>query len=96
MLNNDSGTIDDYISYEVTAAHSPHHQVFRIEEDDEIIFFGGDDAPQIQQMKHRFVAKYDFNGRKAMELRRKWWEKGKEENWKYLFYHDITTPIYTH
>jgi hypothetical protein len=33
-------------------------------------FFGGDDAPQLQQMKHRFVAKYDFDGKKAMELRR--------------------------
>ena len=94
LLDEDSGTIDDYISYQLTGAHSPYHQVFRIKEDDEIIFFGGDDAPQLQQMKHRFVAKYDFNGKKAMELRRTWWEQGRRENWKFLFYHDIETPIY--
>ncbi len=94
LLNKDAGTIDDYISYELTGAHSPYHQVFRVIEDDEIVFFGGDDAPQLQQMKHRYVAKYDFNGKRAMELRRAWWEKGKEENWKFLFYHDIETPVY--
>ena len=30
-------------------------------------------------MKHRFVAKYDFDGKKAMELRRSWWEQGQKE-----------------
>lgn len=95
LLKNDTGTINDYISYELTAAHSPFHQVFWIKEDNEIIFFGGDDAPQLQQMKHRFVAKYDFDGKKAMELRRKWWEQGEQEGWIFLFYHDIKTPVHT-
>jgi len=94
LLNKDSGTIDDSISFEVTGAHSPYHQVFWIKENDEIIFFGGDDAPQLQQMKHRFVAKYDFDGKKAMELRRSWWQAGREENWTFLFYHDIKTPVF--
>jgi len=95
LLTEDTGTITDYISYELTGAHSPFHQVFWIKESNETIFFGGDDAPQLQQMKHRFVAKYDFDGKKAMELRRKWWEQGQQENWIFLFYHDIKTPIYT-
>jgi hypothetical protein len=43
-------------------------------------------------MKHRFVAKYDFNGKKTMELRRLWWEKGGKEGWTFLFYHDVKTP----
>jgi len=94
LLNKDTGNIDNDISYQLTAAHSPYHQVFWIKEEDETIFFGGDDAPQLQQMKHRFVAKYDFDGKKAMELRRKWWEQGQKEKWTFLFYHDITTPIY--
>jgi glyoxylase-like metal-dependent hydrolase (beta-lactamase superfamily II) len=95
FLNDDTGTISDYISYELTGAHSPFHQVFWIKENDETIFFGGDDAPQLQQMKHRFVAKYDYDGKKAMELRRLWWEKGQLEKWNFLFYHDIKTPIFT-
>lgn len=102
LRNNDQviflegdGVIDDYIKYEVTAAHSPHHQVFWITEGNETLFFGADDAPQLQQMKHRFVAKYDFNGKKAMELRQKWWEEGNRNGWKFLFYHDVSNPIYT-
>lgn len=94
-LTEQEGVIDDYIHYQVTGAHSPFHQVFWIKENDEIIFFGADDAPQLQQMKHRFVAKYDFDGKKAMELRRKWWEQGEVEQWTFLFYHDVQNPVYT-
>ena len=63
-----------------------------MKEQDEIIFFGGDEAPQLQQMKTRFVAKYDANGKGAMELRKQWWELGEKEHWTFLFYHDIKTP----
>jgi glyoxylase-like metal-dependent hydrolase (beta-lactamase superfamily II) len=93
-LTGDRGIIDDYIHYEVTAAHSPFHQVFWIKDEQQTIFFGGDDAPQLQQMKHRFVAKYDFNGRKAMELRRSWWKEGEKEGWTFLFYHDTKNAVY--
>jgi hypothetical protein len=88
------GIIDNYIHYEITSAHSPFHQVFWIKENNEIIFFGGDDAPQLQQMKHRFIAKYDYDGKKCMELRRKWWEQGQQEKWIFLFYHDVKNPVY--
>ena len=93
LLKDDEGTIDDYIHYKVTGAHSPYHQVFWIKENDKTILFGGDDAPQLQQMKHRFVAKYDFDGKKAMELRKAWWEQGQQEKWTFLFYHDVKNPI---
>ena len=93
LLKDDEGTIDDYIHYKITGAHSPFHQVFWIKEDGKTIFFGGDDAPQLQQMKHRFVAKYDHDGKKAMELRRSWWEQGQQENWTFLFYHDVKNPV---
>jgi glyoxylase-like metal-dependent hydrolase (beta-lactamase superfamily II) len=88
-----NGTINNYISYELTSAHSKFHQVFKIIDEGKIIFFGGDDAPQFQQMKSKYVAKYDYNGRKCMELRQEWWKKGAEEHWTFLFYHDIKTAI---
>jgi glyoxylase-like metal-dependent hydrolase (beta-lactamase superfamily II) len=94
LLNDDSGVIDNYIHYQITGAHSPFHQVFWIKENNETIFFGGDDAPQLQQMKHRFAAKYDFDGKKAMELRREWKEQGEKEGWTFLFYHDIKHAVY--
>lgn len=91
-MTDDEGTIDGYIKHEVTSAHSKYHQVFWIEEDGQKLFFGGDDAPQLKQMKSRFVAKYDYNGKKSMELRAQWSEEGKKENWTFLFYHDIQYP----
>ncbi len=93
-LQEDEGAIDEYIQYKITGAHSPFHQVFWIKEGEETIFFGADDAPQLQQMKHRFVAKYDHDGKKAMELRRQWWQQGEEENWTFLFYHDVKNPVF--
>lgn len=89
-----NGMIDEYIQYEITGAHSPHHQVFWIKENEEIIFFGADDAPQLQQMKHRFAAKYDYDGKKAMELRQQWWQQGEKEKWTFLFYHDVKNPVW--
>ena len=94
ILLEGNGTIDDYIHYELTGAHSPHHQVFWIKEKEEIIFYGADDAPQLQQMKHKFTAKYDYDGKKAMELRQQWWEKGQKEKWTFLFYHDVKNPVW--
>ncbi|MFN2457035.1 MAG: MBL fold metallo-hydrolase [Chitinophagaceae bacterium] len=94
FLHDDEGIIDGYIHYKRTGAHSPYHQVFWIKEGSDIIFFGGDDAPQLQQMKIRYKTKYDYDPEKAMELRQQWWEQGNKERWRFLFYHDTTTPVY--
>jgi glyoxylase-like metal-dependent hydrolase (beta-lactamase superfamily II) len=88
------GVLDGYIRYQVTGAHCPWHQVFWIVDGGETVFFGGDVAPQLQQMKSRFVAKYDFDGKRAMELRQEWWERGRAEGWSFLFYHDVKVPVW--
>ena len=93
LLDKEDGYIDDYIHYQVSGGHCPYHQVFWIEEDNETIFFGGDVAPQLQQMKSRLVAKYDFDGKRSMELRQQWWKEGQQNNWTFLFYHDIKMPF---
>ena len=93
FLENDEGVIAEYISYQLTGAHSPFHQVFWIKDNNEIFFFGGDDAPQLQQMKIKYKTKYDYDPDKAMQLRKKWWEQGNKEGWRFLFYHDIKTPV---
>ena len=88
------GTIDGYIKYWLSSGHSPFHQVFLIEENGEKIFFGGDEAPQLGQMKRKFVAKYDNDGKKAQQLREQWGEEGRNNGWTFLFYHDIKTPMF--
>jgi glyoxylase-like metal-dependent hydrolase (beta-lactamase superfamily II) len=95
VFTEDNMIIDDYITLTHTGAHSPHHQSITIREKEEIVFFGGDVAPQLAQMKTKFVAKYDFDGKKCMELRQAWWELGEKEKWTFLFYHDIKSPVYS-
>jgi glyoxylase-like metal-dependent hydrolase (beta-lactamase superfamily II) len=92
LLETDNGNVSPAIRYETSGGHCPYHTVYWITEKDEIAFFGGDVAPQLQQMKSRFVAKYDYDGKKCMELRTEWWQKGAAEHWTFLFYHDIKTP----
>lgn len=95
VLLDGDGSIDDYVDYKVTGAHSPYHQVFWVRDDERIIFFGGDEAPQLHQMKHRFIAKYDHDGKKAMEYRQQWWTRGERERWTFLFYHDVKHPVWS-
>ena len=94
-LLDGNGVLNGYIKHEITGAHCPFHQVFWIVDGGETVFFGGDDAPQLQQMKNRFVAKYDYDGKKCMELRQEWWKKGQEEKWTFLFYHDVKSPVFS-
>ena len=81
------GKINDQISYEITGGHTLFHQAFLIEEDGEKIFFGADIVPEPEQLQRKFVAKYDLDGRKAMELRIKYGQLASENNWLCLFYH---------
>lgn len=92
-LTENEGWIGDNIFYQVTGGHCINHQAFWIHEGSEIAFYGGDVAPQLQQMKSKFVAKYDYDGKKCMELRQKWWQEGKDKKWTFLFYHDIQHPV---
>ena len=94
FLHDDEGVIDDYIFYKHTGGHSLHHQAFWIKDGGETFFFGGDVAPQLQQMKIRYKTKYDVDPDRAMDLRSQWWKQGAKEGWTFLFYHDIKTPLY--
>jgi glyoxylase-like metal-dependent hydrolase (beta-lactamase superfamily II) len=87
------GRINELISYETCGGHCPFHTIFWLRENGQVVFYGGDVAPQLQQMKTRFTTKYDFEPRRSMELRSKWWQQGKEEKWEFLFYHDISNPV---
>lgn len=89
----EKGIIEPGIEYEVSGGHSPYHMVFRIADDSETIFYGGDVAPQWKQMVTRYITKYDSEPRRSMELRQQWWKEGQEKKWKFLFYHDISHPV---
>ena len=81
------GALDETIAYEFTGAHCPNHQVFLLTEANQKVFFGGDVLPEPEELVKNFIAKYDFDGRKAMELRKAFGKRAAEENWECLFYH---------
>jgi glyoxylase-like metal-dependent hydrolase (beta-lactamase superfamily II) len=85
-----SGKLSSEISYELTGAHCPYHQVFWIQDEDDKVFFGGDVLPEPEELLTKFIAKYDFDGRKAMTLREEFGKKAAAEQWKCLFYHSKT------
>lgn len=91
-LESPEGTIDDNISWSHSGAHCPQHIVWKIRDGAEIAFFGGDEAPQLKQMKMRYIARYDHDGEAAMKLREQYGAQGRQEGWNFLFYHDIASP----
>jgi len=90
-LNSNKGQINDAITYEIVGGHVPFQQVFWIEEDCEIAFFGADNLPQLNYLKYQAAFKNDVDGFKAMNDRIEWQEKAQLENWTILFYHGKKT-----
>lgn len=82
-----SGIFRNGISYELTGGHCQFHQVFKIESEGKTYFFGGDVLPEPEQLIRKFAAKYDFDGRKSMELREYFGKQAALGNWICLFYH---------
>lgn len=87
------GRLNESISYELTGGHCEFHQTFLIEDAGETIFFGGDILPEAKQLLTKFMAKYDFEPRKAMELREEYGTRAALGQWTCLFYHEKTNPI---
>lgn len=92
-IDGETGLIDNYIRFMHSGGHCPQHIVFLIDDGKDKIFFGGDEAPQLKQMKMKYVAKYDYDGKKALALREEYAAQGHANNWQFLFYHDVKTPV---
>jgi len=87
LLVEGSGQLQPGIRYELSGGHCPYHQVFWIENGNEKYFFGGDELPEPEQLIRKFIAKYDYDGRKAMQLREEYGKIAAAEGWTCLFYH---------
>jgi len=93
LMTENTGSVSEHISYEVTGGHTPFHQVFWIKNDNTIAFYGADNLPQRNYLKFHIAYKSDHDGKTAMENRQKWEQQAKEEKWTVLFYHDIKKNI---
>jgi glyoxylase-like metal-dependent hydrolase (beta-lactamase superfamily II) len=92
-LDGEDGLIDGYIQFNHTGGHCPQHIVSIIEEGTDKIFYGGDEAPQLKQMQIKYIAKYDYDGKKALAIREHYAAIGRKEGWKFLFYHDVKCGV---
>lgn len=92
-LNEDEGEISTEIAFQLTGAHSKFHQVFWIKTDDKIIFYGADDLPTKAHLTNHIAFKTDFDGHKAMELRKIWEHQAEESQWQVLLYHDMKEAV---
>lgn len=87
------GEVRHGIHYELSGGHTEFHQVFLVEDNDEKCFFGGDELPEPEQLLRKFAAKYDYDGRKAMNLREEYGKKAAEQDWSCLFYHAKSVAV---
>ena len=87
-----SGEYKPGIRYELSGGHCPYHQVFWLDTDGKC-FFGGDELPEPEQLQRKFIAKYDYDGRKAMELREEYGKIAAQDDYTCLFYHAKRTPV---
>ncbi|SEM31917.1 Glyoxylase, beta-lactamase superfamily II [bacterium A37T11] len=88
-----SGRLNDEVTYELTGGHTPYHQAFHVNADGDHYFFGADVLPEPEELQHKFAAKYDYDGRKSMELRQQYGELAAAEDWVVLFYHSTNIAI---
>jgi glyoxylase-like metal-dependent hydrolase (beta-lactamase superfamily II) len=95
FYKEEQGEIGNHLHHSWSGGHCPHHQVILFDDGQDKFFFGGDEAPQLKQMKFKYVAKYDADGKRAAALREEYAERGRAEKWKFLFYHDIASAIST-
>jgi glyoxylase-like metal-dependent hydrolase (beta-lactamase superfamily II) len=93
QLMNGDAWIGQHIYTEITGAHCPYHQVIKIQEQGKVYFYGGDVMPEANQVLRKIIAKYDYDGRKAMELREYYAKQAIEEHWNCLMYHDHKNGI---
>lgn len=92
-LTDAEGWINDFIRYECVGGHTPYHQVFWFGQKPPFVFYGGDNLPMYGYLKYPVAYKNDYDGKKALSLRKEWETRAEEEHWTVLFYHDKRSAV---
>jgi glyoxylase-like metal-dependent hydrolase (beta-lactamase superfamily II) len=88
-----NGQIAPGIKHRHSGGHCMQHQVITITDGTQTIFYAGDEASQLKQLKIRYIAKYDYNGKLAADLRDQYAAEGKQHGYTFLFYHDVNMAV---
>lgn len=87
------GEILPGVRFEKVGGHVPHQMVFWITEEEETVFYGADNLPQMSYLKYDMAFKNDIDGKAGQESRRVWQKQMVDENWTVLFYHGKRTAV---
>ncbi|MEX0686677.1 MAG: MBL fold metallo-hydrolase [Balneolales bacterium] len=82
------------ISIEVIGGHTKYSLAIFFEKGDHKYLMAGDVLATSGEVNRNFVAKYDFEGKKSMEMRKMLTKKAFEEDFIILAYHSIQTPLF--
>jgi len=92
LLTEQQGTILPGVTYEVAGGHTAFQLVFWLKADEHTFFFGADNLPQKRYADYHIAYKTDYDGKKAMNLRKQWLAQASGEHWTILLYHDLELP----
>lgn len=90
----DDGTGLDFIERETIGGHTEFSQLFRLNLNGNVYLMAGDVLASRGAVNRRYSAKYDFNGKKSMELREKIGRMAFEEGAVILAYHDTEHAMF--
>jgi glyoxylase-like metal-dependent hydrolase (beta-lactamase superfamily II) len=92
-LREIEGEIIPGVYFKKVGGHVPNQMVFWFKEDEETVFYGADNLPQLSYLKYDMAFKNDVDGKSAQESRRVWQKEMVEGKWKVLFYHGKSTAV---
>ncbi|PTQ98259.1 metallo-beta-lactamase superfamily protein [Mucilaginibacter yixingensis] len=92
LLTEQQGTILPGITYEVAGGHTSFQLVFWLKAEGQTFFYGADNLPQKRYADYHIAYKTDYDGKKAMNLRKQWLDQAPKEHWTILLYHDLELP----
>lgn len=83
-----------YISTKTIGGHTMYSQLIEIKIKDQLFLMAGDVLASKGAVNRKYVAKYDFDGKKSMELRQQICERAYKEKAIILAYHDTEHPMF--
>ena len=92
-IRANEGEIIPGVRFEKVGGHVPHQMAFWISDEEDTVFYGADNLPQMSYLKYDMAFKNDVDGKVAQECRRVWVDQMKDENWTVLFYHGKRTAV---
>ncbi len=85
---------NDYVEMETIGGHTEFSQLIRLKLGDQLFLMAGDVLGTHGAVNRRYAAKYDFDGKKSMELREQIKKEALKKEAIIIGYHDTESPLF--